>query len=247
MASIYIGARQTQNVNVQAWSKPVFDAFVAGAWFLYWTENTLYWVAKPVMHHEVVDGEKRLHNDSYAAIESDAENIYFWHGVMVPAFVVTYPEWIKINHIESEENAEVRRVMIERYESVRYTGAYLHDSGAREVQRDEYGILYRKDLDGDEPIVMVRLLNRTPEPEGNLSAQEALDIFGEAAWRVKEYPEDCRWKEYYKRVHPELRPMYGNDAEGSPIFGDPQKMTARAAVASTRGMYAEQYYPEFSS
>ena len=246
LVTSFLGAQQTQNEKVRSWSRPLFEAFVSGAWFLYWTENTLYWVAKPTMHYEEVDGEKRLHNEYSAAIESDVENMYYWHGVLVPAFVVVKPDWITIKHIASEENAEVRRVMIERYESAKYVGAYIHDSGAQVLHKDEYGILYRQELDGDEPIVMVRLLNRTPEPEGNLSSAEALEIFGEAAWRVKNYPPQCRWKEYYKRVHPELRPMWGM-REGSPIFGNRQPMTARAAVASTRGLYADQYFPEESS
>jgi len=33
---------------------------------------------------------------------------------MVPAFVVVRPDWITIKHIRDEDNAEVRRVMIER-------------------------------------------------------------------------------------------------------------------------------------
>ena len=57
---------------------------------------------------------RRLHNDSYAALESDVENLYFINGVLVPAFVVVKPDWITIKHIRKEENAEVRRVMIER-------------------------------------------------------------------------------------------------------------------------------------
>jgi hypothetical protein len=41
--------------------------------------------------------------------------------------------------------------------------------------------------------------------------------------------------------------MYGNDLDGHPVFGNPQALTAKAAVASTRGLYAEQYYPEHAS
>lgn len=246
LVTSFLGAKQNHSESVQRWSKPLFEAFCSGAWFLYWTEKTLYWVAKPIVHNELSEGQKRLHNDHFAAIESDIENIYYWHGVMVPAFVVVRPDWIEIKHIETEENVEVRRAMIERYESVRYIGAYLRDCGAQEIHRDEFGILYQKDLEDDEPIVMVRLLNRTPEPEGSLSSREAVEIFGEAAWRVKNFPSGSRWKEYYKRVHPELRPMWGM-REGRAIFGEPQPMTARAAVASTRGLYADQYYPEDSS
>jgi hypothetical protein len=73
-------------------------------------------VAKPTVHTEkTAEGRgRRLHNDSYAALESDVQNLYFIHGILVPAFVVVRPDWITIKHIRDEENAEVRRIMIER-------------------------------------------------------------------------------------------------------------------------------------
>jgi hypothetical protein len=43
---------------------------------------------------------------------------------------------------------------------------YLRDSGASQVNRDECGILWRVDLPGDEPLVMVEVVNSTPEPDG---------------------------------------------------------------------------------
>jgi hypothetical protein len=99
---------------VAAWSNPLLDAFLDGCWILFWTTDTLYWVAKPTVHTEPTEGRRRLHNDQYAALESDVENLYFLHGVLVPAFVVTRPGWITIKHIRDEDNAEVRRIMIER-------------------------------------------------------------------------------------------------------------------------------------
>lgn len=74
----------------------------------------MYWVAKPTVHVEKTSQSRRLHNETFAALESDVENLYFWHGVLVPAFVVVDPEWITMEHVRKEENAEVRRVMIER-------------------------------------------------------------------------------------------------------------------------------------
>jgi hypothetical protein len=34
------------------------------------------------------------------------------------------------------------------------------------VQRDEAGVLWRIELEGDEPLVMVEVVNSTPEPDG---------------------------------------------------------------------------------
>jgi hypothetical protein len=92
----------------------LLDAFLAGCWYLFWTKDTLYWLAKPVVHVDRSNGNRRLHNERHAAIESDVENLYFFNGVMVPAFVVVRPDWITIDHVRREENAEVRRIMVER-------------------------------------------------------------------------------------------------------------------------------------
>ena len=53
--------------------------------------------------------------------------------------------------------------MIELYGQTRY----LMDSGAKEISRDEFGILYRKEIVDDEPLVMVKVVNSTPEPDGS--------------------------------------------------------------------------------
>jgi hypothetical protein len=109
-----VGAIQNGAASVTKWSEPLFEAFCEGAWIFYWTGDTLYWVAKPVVHKEVLDEGRRLHNESYAALESDVENMYFWHGVLVPAFVIVKPEWITAQRIRDEQNAEMRRAMVER-------------------------------------------------------------------------------------------------------------------------------------
>ena len=147
---------------VKAWSKPLFEAFVSGAWFLYWTDTTLYWVSKPTVHVERLPQSRRLHNDSGPALESDVENLYFVHGVMVPAFVVVRPDWITAKHIQQETNVEVRRVMIEKMTPEKY----LSESGAKPIHSDDFGTLYRTEVPGDEPLTMVKVVNSTPEPSG---------------------------------------------------------------------------------
>lgn len=64
--------------------------------------------------------------------------------------------------IRDEENAELRRVMLEYYGYDRY----LDESGAVPVHRDETGVLWRVELAGDEDVVMVEVVNSTPEPDG---------------------------------------------------------------------------------
>lgn len=66
--------------------------------------------------------------------------------------------------IDGERNAEVRRVMIERIGLERY----ILESGAKEVARDDVGVLYRKEQVEDEPILTVKVRNNTPEPDGSV-------------------------------------------------------------------------------
>ena len=77
--------------------------------------------------------------------------------------MILRPETITVARIEGETNAEVRRVLMERYGESRY----LADSGAAPIHTDSYGTLFRKEIPGDEPLVMVRVINSTPEPDGH--------------------------------------------------------------------------------
>jgi hypothetical protein len=88
--------------------------------------------------------------------------VYAWHGVIVHQDVIERPETLSADMIDRCVNAEVRRVMIERYGQSRY----LLESGATAVHEDDFGVLYRKELANDEPLVMVKVVNSTPEPDG---------------------------------------------------------------------------------
>jgi hypothetical protein len=99
--------------------------------------------------------------------------LYHVHGVRVPEYVIMHPEQITVDDIEGEENAEVRRIKIDRYGPERF----IRDSGARVVDErpDDFKFvglrgakLLVKDIDDDEPMVYVDLLNSTPEPDGTV-------------------------------------------------------------------------------
>ena len=153
----------------------------------------------------------RLHNDNGPSISfRDGWALYHVHGVRVPEYVVAHPERITVLAIESEANAEVRRVMMSRYGEARY----IQDCGAQCIHRDEYGELYRREIISDEPLVMVRVLNSTPEQDGTR-------------------------KPYWLRVHPELRPIRQDKS-----LGEPQQLTARNAIASVYGYRGEEYLPQ---
>ena len=128
------------------------------------------WVSE--RHHILSrDDRGRLHCETGPACGyPDGWAIYAVHGVRVPRYVIEEPATIDVAHIGAETNAEVRRVMIERYrhgENVSGSAAYVRDAGAKRLDHDErFGTLWRRDLPNDEPIVMIEVINSTPEPDG---------------------------------------------------------------------------------
>jgi hypothetical protein len=103
----------------------------------------------------------------------DGWKLYHWHGLRIDAQIIEAPETITVAQIEAEQNTEIRRVMIDRYGPKKY----LADSGATIVQEcapDHYLVglrsarLLRKEVRDDEPIIMIDLLNSTPEPDGSV-------------------------------------------------------------------------------
>ncbi len=110
-----------------------------------------------------VDARNRVHREDGSAVEyGDGWGPFLWHGTIVPRNAVMTPTTITVQQIEAERNAEVKRVLIERMGPAKY----VELSGAVEVSRDRFGILLRKEVAGEEPIVVVRVINSTPEPDG---------------------------------------------------------------------------------
>lgn len=140
---------------------PTFELAKSCGWaVLFW--DRAFISAKPEWIQR--DERGRLHGETGAALRyPDGFSVFAIHGVRVPEKVAVAPESITISEIESEGNAEVRRLMIERYGPERY----LMDSGAEAIHRDDFGILYRKEIPGDETLVMVKVVNATPEPDGS--------------------------------------------------------------------------------
>ncbi len=144
-----------------------------------------------------IDEECRPHSTNGPShLWSDSWKLYHWQGIRVTRQLVEKPETITVEDINKEPNLEIRRLMLERYGFKNF----LIDSDAKEIHRDEYGVLYTQEIDpAFEPIVVVKVLNSTTEPDGSV-------------------------KEYFLRVPPHF-------------------LTAKAAVAWTFGMTAEEYSP----
>jgi len=139
---------------------PTFDLAKACGWAVLFGDWAFI-SAKPESVH--LDNQGQLHSETGAAIRyPDGFSVFAIHGVRVSEKIAVLPASITITEIEAERNAEVRRVMIGRYGSERY----LMDTGAKEIHRDDFGILFRKEIIGDEALVMVQVVNSTPEPDG---------------------------------------------------------------------------------
>jgi hypothetical protein len=124
----------------------------------------LCWVSeRPI--HLARDPQGRLHDGTRPAIEyPDGWGVYAWHGVRVPEHVIRRPLDLTAKEITDERNAEVRRVMLERYTPARY----LLDLGAKPVHQDDTGELYKATLADDEALVLVKVTNSTPESDGTV-------------------------------------------------------------------------------
>jgi len=131
----------------------------AGWWWPY--EHAVVISERPVDLHR--DEAGRLdRGDGPALAYSDGFALYAWRGMPVQEFGRDGLASLTPDRIRGEENAELRRVMLEYYGYDRY----LAESGAEPVHRDETGILWRIAMEGDEDVVMVEVVNSTPEPDG---------------------------------------------------------------------------------
>jgi hypothetical protein len=78
--------------------------------------------------------------------------------------LIEHPESISEQRIQGERNVEIRRAMIARYGTSRYP----FSPEVEILDADSFGTLYRREIPGDEPLVMVRVKNSTPEPDGSI-------------------------------------------------------------------------------
>jgi hypothetical protein len=132
-----------------------------GAFAYVFADATIFVCRNPVLVN--VDERNRLHSFDQPALQfADGYSVFAWSGVNVDAHLVLEPDSLSVEHIDAEENIELRRVMIERYGVQRY----LEESGAMLISEDECGVLLRKEVPGDEPILMVKVINSTAEPDG---------------------------------------------------------------------------------
>jgi hypothetical protein len=155
VSTFFIG---TNKASVAKWAEPIFESFLAGCFQVFWTDKRLYWWSKPSLALVEENGRKVLHSEIGPAFICDLEDLWYWHGVLVPQHVVEAPDRITLKEIKSETNDETKRVLVERYGP----GRWLSDSGAKPIQSDDWGTLY----DLAMPYRVVKLINSTVDEDG---------------------------------------------------------------------------------
>jgi len=111
-----------------------------------------------------MDAAYKLHAEDGPALSfSDGFQLYSFHGVRINGSIVDSPTSITVERILHERNVEVRRIMIERFGHARF----VKECGAKKIHEDQFGELYRKEFRNQEPLAIVKVKNRTPEPDGS--------------------------------------------------------------------------------
>jgi hypothetical protein len=129
-----------------------------GLWWPY--DDVCIVSAKPT--HLSLDSSSRLHSTrGPAMLFSDGFKLYALHGILMPKNYIENLDKMTARFIEKVNNVEQRRALMEYYGEENY----LMESGAKLVHQDDFGTLYRK-KEPDEPLVMVKVVNSTPEPDG---------------------------------------------------------------------------------
>jgi hypothetical protein len=114
-------------------------------------------------HHITFDDQGRLHNGEGSAVQfADGYSVYASSGVLIPQEMIEDPNWLTIVRICDENNQEVKSEMLKRFGFDRF----IEESHADKISEDAFGILYKKSLPAEEPMLFVKVVNSTPEPDG---------------------------------------------------------------------------------
>jgi hypothetical protein len=114
-----------------------------------------------------IDDQFRPHNTEGPSFAwRDNFKVYHVHGIRIEDWIIESPEKITVAAIGDETNAEIRRIMIDKFPGG--IAEYIKASGTKKVDHDErWGTLHRKEVPDDEAIQMLECVNRTPEPDGS--------------------------------------------------------------------------------
>jgi hypothetical protein len=89
-------------------------------------------VSEPPLELTVDDRNRPHRDDGPFCRWADGSRIYAFHGQYVPGWILERPDLLTVEKIKAEPNAEIRRVMVEKYGPSRY----LIDAGAKFLDVD---------------------------------------------------------------------------------------------------------------
>ena len=176
-----------------AWGANPFLPFIKllrGGCFAFWITEQYIHVVLATVH----SANQRLHRGDGPAVEfEDGSGVWAWKGVRVPKEVITDIRSYSPQTILAEANAEIRRVMIERYGQDKF----FLDAGAKVIHKNGESELLSIDLPGDPDKRMKAVKVRCPStsavyvlrvPPNQKKVQEAIAwTFGMTAEEYAEH------------------------------------------------------------
>jgi hypothetical protein len=144
---------------IKRWTS-LMDAFAAGLFYYWIGPEEIVCIPRPALW--IAHG--RLHRDDGAAVEwPTGERYCFWHGALVPDWVIDEPDKITAELICGERNLELRRCMIEKLGRERF----MQELRPTLVAEDEFGKLWRVNFGDPDSYTLLEVRNGTPEPDGS--------------------------------------------------------------------------------
>lgn len=136
------------------------EAYVAGLWVFWYHDSSALLVPRPALFEQA----GLLHRPQGPALSwRGGLRQWWWRGTRLPWHVVDQPRAQSIREILAEPDAEIRRVMIERYTPERF----FRKAGLPPVEDCALGTLYRVPPPfGGEMLALVLVRNSTPGPGG---------------------------------------------------------------------------------
>jgi len=150
----------------------------------------------------------------------DGWEIYFWHGVKVSRQIIMAPETLTIDQVRKEENAEVRRVMIERMGWERF------------CNMAELKVIHRDTLTANFPAL--------PVSETVHADMRAITSYRQGT-EVAELLESSEFKDFDDRPLKFVRVTDPSTGENYVLRVWPQNERAYEAIAQTFGMTETEY------
>jgi hypothetical protein len=105
-------------------------------------KSKVFWCPLPIQMQ--LDENEQLHYEDGPALNWPGFNLYFWHGVQIPAGLINHPEKVTRQEVMQQRNAEVRRCYQEVLGAEKF--AALFDLQAVDEEVDQSGhiqTLYR--------------------------------------------------------------------------------------------------------